>query len=357
MRSDRHEDIHAPLMLDTEQKRLAFADAVRTRLTAELSTLPPTVHTVIFSSEHCHSRLVHRSELERLRELLREHFAEVKILVYLRRQDQVAVSQYSTAMKAGQVRETLLPLIDENDLYYNYEILLERWAAVFSEQSLQPRIFSREDLIGGSLIEDFCRACGIPDSQGLEIPVAQNQSLRPAAQEFLRQMNFLVPLLTDEGRLNPERSSLVDWVASEFSGTGRLPAREDAIRFVSVFAASNERLRQRFFPERAALFSNDFASYPEREESQATLAAVMEVAAALWCRSLAEIQKLRADVAFKEGCIARIKKRRDEAERHFAQAVELNPEHSDAKAQLARLDEKRRSKGARKIGILLRLWP
>ena len=65
--------------------------------------------TAIFCSEHCHSRLKTAAEVEALRDFLGGFFDEVRIGVYLRRQDQVALSLYSTRLKSGEVERQILP--------------------------------------------------------------------------------------------------------------------------------------------------------------------------------------------------------------------------------------------------------
>ena len=77
--------------------------AMRARLRAAAAAELSGGATAIFCSEHCHSRLTSPSEVDTLRDFLGGFFDDVRVGVYLRRQDQVALSLYSTRLKSGDV--------------------------------------------------------------------------------------------------------------------------------------------------------------------------------------------------------------------------------------------------------------
>ena len=57
--------------------------------------------TVVMSGEHCSSRLVDDEEVQWLKDMLSPHFEKIKIVIYLRRQDDYLLSIYSTSVKSG----------------------------------------------------------------------------------------------------------------------------------------------------------------------------------------------------------------------------------------------------------------
>ena len=57
---------------------------------------------VVMSNEHCSSRLRDPAQVEYLRTFLSEFFDRIRILVYIRRQDDFLVSTYSTMVKTGR---------------------------------------------------------------------------------------------------------------------------------------------------------------------------------------------------------------------------------------------------------------
>ena len=91
------------LELEDADRRETSRTEVAAALNAELSELPIVISTVIFSSEHlCGLQTV--EEIERLRQLLAPHFSEIGILVYLRRQDQRIISDYTQKVRDGYVK-------------------------------------------------------------------------------------------------------------------------------------------------------------------------------------------------------------------------------------------------------------
>lgn len=338
----RCEDLHREAGLADEEARRAFRRAFERSFAAELGALPGRARTVLLSSEHCHSRLTRPEEVDALVRLLRRHVDRVEILVYLRRQDRVAVSLHSAALKAGQPSPPLLPAVDGDDVYFDHAALLERWAAACGREHVHPRVFAPGDWTGGSLIADFGAACGIGETAGLVAPAPENQSITAEAQAFLAAINPFVPPYVD-GAPNPERGPLAELVTAAFPGRGRLPSRAAAMGFAARFARGNETVRRLWFPQRASLFDDDFSGYPETETAAPDgAAAVVTVAAGLWRRCAGELRRLEAEVAFRTGRTALAKKRPDAAAACFRRALELDPGHGGARAQLARLAAPRR---------------
>src|SRR5665213_2989949 len=69
----------------------AFRERLRHDLAKEIHA-HPGVHTLLLSNEHLQSRLLRIPEVNRLQEFLKQYTDDIKLIVYLRRQDSVAVS-------------------------------------------------------------------------------------------------------------------------------------------------------------------------------------------------------------------------------------------------------------------------
>ena len=291
--------------------------------------------TFLFSNEHCHSRLYAPEEIARLKALLDPLFDDVKVLVYLRRQDLVAVSLYSTLLKAGVSSDQVLvarpipalpPHAPEQRLYYDYQALLARWGEAFGGDALIVRRFETGALVGGDIVADFCAAVGLPaPTQEAE---RANESLRPEYQEFLRLVNR--SLKVEHGST---RSEIVRAVAALGKGSGRLPPRAEAEAFTARFAEGNEAIRRAHFPAAATLFDPDFARYPEATAPTALdLDAVTRLTGEV-LRAMAldlqaakgELALLRAQRLADEGSI-------DEAQAQLGRAIALRPGDEDALA-------------------------
>ena len=98
-----------------------FRTDLESRLTREAKAAPDA-RTMLIVNEHL-SRLSQRSELERLQTFLGGFSSQIRIVLYLRRQDRMMRSMYSQVIKVGGTRENVFPLIeqeaegDENDWY------------------------------------------------------------------------------------------------------------------------------------------------------------------------------------------------------------------------------------------------
>jgi hypothetical protein len=89
---------------------------------------------------------------------------DIKVIVYLRRQDSYLVSLYQTLVSDYPIRmrlsldEWIRGLTDQSPIY-NYEVLLDRWCNVFGQGSV--RGYSFEDQRTMGLERSICRNVGI----------------------------------------------------------------------------------------------------------------------------------------------------------------------------------------------------
>jgi hypothetical protein len=256
-------DVGTVFNMNTEEDRVQFAEKFRSALTAEFDRIPDA-STWLISSEHFHSRLFHRHEIARLRDFLEPHVSEFEVVLYLRRQDRMAVSLYSTLVKAGQTNPKVFPTIKGEKLpyYFDYEKIHAHWASVFGTDSVRIRLFDPAEMIGGGLIEDFCDVAGL-SLEGKARPPIVNESLSQAGVDFLLAVNRQLPEFVD-GKPNQLRKMLSRRVSNICRGKCEPVMRPQAEAFYSVFRDSNERLKALKFPERVApLFNEDFSDYPD----------------------------------------------------------------------------------------------
>lgn len=275
----------------------AFCEQLIQDFRKEVAALPQNVHTLVFSSERCHSSIIEPDEFDRLKELLSEYCDAVQIIAYIRPQHEVATSLYTTKLKNGRTDRSILPAADADDPYYNYLTSLGRWSDQFGDANMTVRLFASQELKGGDVVEDFCSVCGW-DSEQLEAVERQNESLNEDAQKFLLMMNEQIPTF-DKKTANPYRANLFRLVGRNRYGKGLLPAKEDAMAFFEVFKESNEKLRQKWFPEREELFNVNFDKFPEDPfDKPLELERAFEIFADLWRAKQREIARLRVERDF-----------------------------------------------------------
>lgn len=244
---------------------------------AELDELDSSITTIVVSGEMLGHQLRKPEQLRYLRELLSPYASEFSIFVYLRRQDEISLSRYSTALRRGERRARPLSTV------FDYEKLLDLWSGEFGKETIHPRLYDRSSLIGGDVVRDFAEAAGLPFDQDGKKPISQNTSLQPVAQSFLAA---LAAKVRDSGFEQPfeaiaGHAAINRLLSTAYQGTGYQPSREDVLRFYGQIADSNERVRARWFPERGSLFSEDFSKYsetaPALPSSDELLAVALEV--------------------------------------------------------------------------------
>ena len=263
-----------------------FIEQFPSRLAAALSV--PDTKTAILSNEDCSSRLTTVEEIARLYDLLSRLARECRIIVYLRRQDELAASRYSSNIKAGHINSVEA---DEEPYWYDYQQLLDRWAAVFGPDRLTVRIFEPRQLYEGDLLADFSFAIGFEQHKLLQRPPNQNQSLDIRSLEFLRRFNMHVPVLVD-GQPNASRGPIVEAITAASTSERLMPTAEAATAFLEKFAASNAEVARKYLKRADGVLFMDRVSAerralgPSLEVDQA-----IEIAAKLWQWQEARFQK------------------------------------------------------------------
>ena len=221
--------------------------------------------TVVYSSEHLQSRLTTVDEIKSVARLLRPLFDEIRVVVYLRRQDRYAMSAHSTAIRGGNRNAFAFENVHGQGPYYNYRELLQNWSEVFGEAAIDVRIFEKDRLQDGDVVSDFRSAMNVDSAaEGLTMPSAENEALSYTAQVILRKFNELP---ADDMRLveldaNQVRVFLLEKLQSIHDDFGKqLPSRSSAETFYSQFTQGNQWVADRWL--RSCSFDESFIDYPE----------------------------------------------------------------------------------------------
>lgn len=209
----------------------------------------------VISSEHLQSRLKTPEELERLSAFLRDLFERIRIILYIRRPIETAVSLYSTAVKYGALHPDVPP--PDNPYFrdvVHHAKTIRMWRTAFPQATLCPRLFDKDAFFNGDLLDDFMDACQLPEFP-YQRPAIQNESLSILGIELLRRINQKIPVTMNDGHPNPLRKGLVPFFEKYFSSGARLlPSAKMAEWYDQEFAASDEWVRQNFFADRPFLF-------------------------------------------------------------------------------------------------------
>ena len=196
--------------------------------------------------------------LERLRRFINEHASQVRVICYLRRQDDLLVSHYQQVVKVRATR-TLAQRVAEKDLSptYDYYARLRSWGEVIAPDELIVRRFEPARFRHDSLYDDFV------DAAGLEIPTTdrpereRNESLDAEAVEFLRLLNLYRVEHPEESDL-PANRDLVPQLTRLSTGPILTLPDDTLDQFMEQWADSNERVARELLGEPSGgLFSTE----------------------------------------------------------------------------------------------------
>lgn len=250
--------------------------------------------SMVFSSEYIHSRLTTETELRSLKQILESiGFQTIVIVIYLRNPVEIAASLYSSSIKSGSTHPQPPP--PNHSYFYNvchHQNSLMRFAKVFGEEALIPRLYRRPDLKDASVVTDFLKVLGVDHNKNFEYPGTTNRALSNLGVELLRRINKEVPLL-QYGSLNPLRSNLVSYFEKNFCDRPYVIPQEVARAYEDAFQESNEFVRHRWFPNKRQLFpeikeyENTSISLP----SAGDLDTIADVISAIWKEKQGQIVK------------------------------------------------------------------
>jgi hypothetical protein len=204
-------------------------------------------HSWIISSEHIHSRILHREMcMSKLSDFIKDRFQKILVIVYLREPLSAALSLWSTAVLNGAALADL-PLPDNE--YWNRLCChrsttdqLQRWFP----GHFQPRLFTPERWINGDVIGDFCLATGI------DLPMDYQAGPQRANPSLSWLSLSLIARLNREGR--PSRD-LVKAIRESFDHLPSPIANASQKRIYNkAYAASNEWVRNHYFAASPYLF-------------------------------------------------------------------------------------------------------
>lgn len=188
----RAENKHRALDYNARRKDL-LADIKVKELLKELDEeiIDSSEHTFIVSDEDFPGLTY--EEIESYRHIIRASI-EIKIIVYLRRQDTYVESWLSQVVKTGLYQANFKDLLEqlEREKYLDYFSLLNNWAAVYGESNIVVRPYEKESFIGGNIFSDFMNIFNL-GVEGFELP---QKDINPSLS---RDKVFLLRKLSDAG--------------------------------------------------------------------------------------------------------------------------------------------------------------
>ncbi len=98
----------------------------------------------VVSCEYFSSLYRNTDETTRLADMLYRHFDEIEIVCFIRPQLDVLISRVSTLACDGiEIDESMIHDLAEDEQYFNFDLLLDRWANSFGREAIKPVPYKR----------------------------------------------------------------------------------------------------------------------------------------------------------------------------------------------------------------------
>lgn len=228
---------------------------------------------LVITSELISSRLHAPSEIDRLVSFLRRHVDDIHFVIVLRRQDELALSRFSSALRAGHADFDgvfadlsgnsffALPqgrVVDDALEFFDYERIISRFTRI-ADARLTVLSY---DPPGGSPgpVRALCEVLGLPAADAAAVPVL-NSALSAEAQFVISQLNRRNGVWLPGGKRNKPYRALLGRIEAEVAGEKRTVPRAEAEAFLARYEAANARIADAWFP-RGRPFRDGFERYP-----------------------------------------------------------------------------------------------
>lgn len=192
---------------------------------------------------------------------LRRLFDEVKIIVYLRRQDQWIESAYSYFLKYhnimidATIEEWVDGFLGENTLLWWYGAdwfeLINKWAVVFGRENIIVRKYDRDSFYKNSLLSDFMSIIGIENFDDFEIKMDTKINAKMQNRNEYEFYRITKPFMWHK-----EQNDLLNRVNQfiEYDEYSILsPANK--IKIMEYFSESNEKVASEFLDGDPGIFN------------------------------------------------------------------------------------------------------
>lgn len=277
----------APLQLPKRAAHLTSENLKAASHNAELFRKAVFRHDTIVLSDESLARLSSsRSDfIFSLKTVLHEFGAtRIKIIVYLRRQDQLVTSRWLQSVKSRNYSSPSQEFIRDPIItkFLDYNTWITNWEQTFGLENVMVRRYDRSLFPGGDICRDFCEAAGIPWREDFYVPKITNPSISLDVAEVKRLTNAS-PTYQNSGNFLKASALRVSKIFPDPPGTS-LFSPEEASALLARHAEGNRAIAERHFGGEP-LFNEDVSGLVKWRRDEGRL---LNAAIALFADALAE---------------------------------------------------------------------
>ena len=236
---------------------------------------------------------------------------DLRIVLYLRRQDNIIMAGYNQQLKAGTQKRPIHAVIDKQLDRFDYLARIAPWEAEVGTANIIVRPYERQQFHEGDLRKDFLHnVLGIADMSGFDFAPAGNSNPRyaRAAMEYKRFVNCVFQNVDDSNAFNPlllRYSADASAAATDVFVEHDTLSKADRRAVLDRFAADNAHIARTYMGrEGGVLFTDDRIADdveipPVSEEAFADITALIRAQEPrLYKRLVARLREIDDEEAF-----------------------------------------------------------
>lgn len=227
-------------------------------LLAEANSLQEK-NIVISSENFCISKF-NLEQIYKIKNYLSQY--TVKIIIYLRRQDDYLISKYCQLIRAGKYSQNFKQYIIDEKWIGDYYQLLKPWKEVFGIKNIIVRVFEKEQL-KNSLIDDFLDSIKYPQDRS-ELIKTPRQNISPSIKQ-IKFNQYYNKIVKDCFSLTPKQyqniylaklnnilrkpSKIINTIINKMPDlivSNQLLSVEERIELIKEFEESNQKVAREY---------------------------------------------------------------------------------------------------------------
>lgn len=151
---------------------------------------------IIYSSEEFCTFT--EKDILKLKEILNGEYSNIKIVVYLRRQDLLIESSYNSEVKwwGSRLNLSFQEYVKSKTPFHKYDEVIDLWASAFGLENITVRLYDSTDMPKNDVRLDFCNVAGINPNSLVFENRRINSSLGAKGLATLKILNkFYIPII------------------------------------------------------------------------------------------------------------------------------------------------------------------
>ncbi len=217
-------------------------------------------HTIIFSAENLSNDYVDASVFLPLKDKY-----DIQVILYIRRQDDFLISAWQQwyCKTNPDFWSWCLKQIPNQA---NWQKPIENWEQLVGENNLNVRIFEREKLKNGDVVDDFLNLVGLGDFEYVKVEQKINPSYNLGVQELVNSIRHSINDIHDN-TVYEMISALTDERHLKTSADNML-SHAQRLAILSQYQKCNQWVKARYFPD----LKDTDALFAEIQPNEATSA-------------------------------------------------------------------------------------